>query len=78
MTHRKAEIRWMTSSSAARGTTSSMEIQADQIDQCIQKMNQASLEFYTPVGEMDINHTLSKMENHLVIVSTAAEKQKAS
>ena len=52
--------------------------QADQIDQCIQKMNQASLEFYTPVGEMDISHTLSKTENHLVIASTAAEKQKAS
>ena len=52
--------------------------QADQIDQCIQKMNQASLEFYTPVGEMDISHTLSKMENHLVIVSTAAEKKKVS
>ena len=56
MTHCKAEIRWTTSSSAARGTTSSMEIQADQIDRCIQKMNQASLEFYTPVGEMDISH----------------------
>ena len=40
--------------------------------------NQASLEFYTPVGEMDISHTLSKMENHLVIVSTAAEKKKVS
>ena len=52
--------------------------QADQIDRCIQKMNQASLEFYTPVGEMDISHTLSKMENHLVIVSTAAEKKKVS
>lgn len=53
-------------------------LQADQIDQCIQKMNQASLEFYTPAGEMDISQILSKTENHLVIASTAADKQKLS
>ena len=52
--------------------------QADQIDQCVQKMNQASLEFYTPAGEMDIRQILSRTEKHLIITSTAAEKQKVS
>lgn len=47
-------------------------------DRPVHPKDESGISGISPVGEMDISHTLSKMENHLVIVSTAAEKKKVS